>query len=718
MTQTERLMPEDSKSILFQPESDAIIVTPTYVSFSGVKVPRGEITERDRVLDPVKESKGFIDDDFSLKLQQTIATSFSLSQPLLIEGGSALGKTRTVKRMASLLGWEVHAVSCSRETEVDDFIGRMVPNPKYGTQTGEPEFIFLIGEIAKALIFESGVKKLILLDEVNVIEGGVLTALHEIIDEYNKGGKIINKKTSEVISINPQAVQIVSCMNPPRGYAGRNPLDQAQMRRYNYVNLGEFLSRETVQHRTYDSWGLETETNNPTIIENRDTPLTIKELNEIPKLKELVDKYLTFHNTVRKYLIEMKIGRDQAQKFIYDDAELTRKVRDFILQFYNGNINETIQTALSFYYVAPLENAEDKKIVLELIKNVQIDIVKTDSRRRTIPAGGTSSPRTPDTSPTTTTDSPAGKDVSPTPVASSERDIEPPKILFPTNQGTLSEEWNLSESVRNFRSDYIAENIGGRHKVLQINNLLEPGSIYNIEEIIEDTSQFLDTKLPQDFKTNYGIDKIRQFFESSNYSYQPELITNLLIHINNISTENSSQNAAKLNIMAKILVRVNIETFKKMKIEKLKTVFLNLKNYPLISAKFLGSLPDEEVFLNNLLSNTKGLELSLFVLDITNKQKIYKVYTKLFYGDEDNKIKRAPELILKYLDKFKGIKDKRGGELNLVQVAIDCIGRCKNGTLGLQALYQLLNLGFKIDDISKFKEKFYDFDKLIKKLKS
>jgi hypothetical protein len=150
-------------------------------------------------------------------------------------------------------------------------------------------------------------------------------------------------------------------MNPVRGYQGRNPLDPAQMRRFNYLNLGEELPNEVVKERFYQFFDDE-------------------KLNKIPNFKDLITKYFDFHIAVKKLLKERKIGADQSQEFIYDNQELPRRIKTYISKFYNGNINETMESALNYYYCLPLQESTDQKTVQKLTSMVKIDI-PSDSRR-------------------------------------------------------------------------------------------------------------------------------------------------------------------------------------------------------------------------------------------------------------------------------------------------------------------------------------------------
>jgi hypothetical protein len=68
---------------------------------------------------------------------------------------------------------------------------------------------------------------------------------------------------------------------------------------------------------------------------------------------------------------ERRIAADQPQPFTFDDRMETRRVRDFVLTFYNGDINETFQAALRYFYSNKVESPADKIALEELIRHVE-----------------------------------------------------------------------------------------------------------------------------------------------------------------------------------------------------------------------------------------------------------------------------------------------------------------------------------------------------------
>ena len=73
-----------------------------YKEYMGVKLP---IAERRGTAPKIETFKDYVEDAFSRDVERTIATSWALSEPVLIEGGTSLGKTTAVKKMCAELGY-------------------------------------------------------------------------------------------------------------------------------------------------------------------------------------------------------------------------------------------------------------------------------------------------------------------------------------------------------------------------------------------------------------------------------------------------------------------------------------------------------------------------------------------------------------------------------------------------------------------------------------
>jgi hypothetical protein len=95
-----------------------------------------------------------------------------------------------------------------------------------------------------------------------------------------------------------------------------------------------------------------------------------------------LEKYKEFHRAAKEMLKNRHIAADQPQPFTFDDRMEPKRVRNFIRRFYNGDINETFQQALRYYYANKLESEEDRQKLEELIRNVEHKPKLEESKRK------------------------------------------------------------------------------------------------------------------------------------------------------------------------------------------------------------------------------------------------------------------------------------------------------------------------------------------------
>lgn len=363
------------------------------VTFLGVRLEKAKI--RDGQFVPKREQYNDIDiDEEFAKLLRDNAVSFLNGDPPLVEGPTSFGKTTAVRYMCSLLGWEVHYSNLNGTTDVEDLMGRYIPNANR-IKLGDPEYIFADGKITSGLRQEEGKIKLIIADEYNSIAPNVAIRLHEVLDSLERNGDVVlTEDASETVSVDREKTKIIALTNPPgKGYFGREPLDPAQLRRWVYNKLPAELSKSTFSHATKSLFGFETEEEKikpEILLKSRPNAMTLEQVQEIPGLFEIEQKFEEFHKAAKELLKNRKIAEDQPQPFTYDDRMEPRRVRDFILRFYNGDINETMQQALRYYYANKLESDADRKKLGELIRLVEYKPKPGESKRKSLETAGVS----------------------------------------------------------------------------------------------------------------------------------------------------------------------------------------------------------------------------------------------------------------------------------------------------------------------------------------
>jgi hypothetical protein len=185
-----------------QAERRPIAETKTAISYLGVELPKAVNTKSEFV--PKREQYADFDNDpdLSLPLQRDIAVSFLNGDPMLVEGGTSLGKTTTVRKMCAELGYEVHYVNLTGATDVEDLMGRYIPNPHKKLPT-DPEYIFADGKVTSGLRQEEGKIKVIIVDEYNSAAPNIAIRMHEVLDALERGGDVVlSEDASEAVRVN------------------------------------------------------------------------------------------------------------------------------------------------------------------------------------------------------------------------------------------------------------------------------------------------------------------------------------------------------------------------------------------------------------------------------------------------------------------------------------------------------------------------------------
>lgn len=355
-----------------------------FVSYLGVKLEKAE-NRGSQFVPKIENYQDYINDRFSLELQKKIAISFLQGDPILIEGGTSIGKTTTVRKMASELGWEVHYVNLNSATDVEDLMGRYVPNPrKSGAE--DPEYVFADGKVTSGLRQEEGKVKIIILDEINAAAPNILIRLHEVLDRLEKNEEVVlSEDASESIATDKNTTKIIALMNPPgKGYMQREPLDPAQLRRWVYQKEVTDLPEETFSHSVDALFGLASKNENipeESLLVSQEQALSLEQLAEIPGMKEIAALYKEFHQSAKELVRARKIAEDQPQLFTYDDREEPKRVINFVSRFFRGDITETFQEALRYYYTGKLLEEEDKQKLENLIQHVKY-VPKIESKRK------------------------------------------------------------------------------------------------------------------------------------------------------------------------------------------------------------------------------------------------------------------------------------------------------------------------------------------------
>ncbi|MEK7587177.1 MAG: AAA family ATPase [Patescibacteria group bacterium] len=318
------------------------------------------------------------EDDFKIPtiewMEGEIAMAFRENEPILIEGGTGIGKTRTVERMCALLGYELYKLPCSSSTTEREMMGRYVSNPNRKSDT-DPEVIFALGVVAEALKEESGKIKVIYLDEINAIEGAVGARLHDILDEVKKekvkGQVKLVEDAGEILEFDSKKVKIVATMN------------SADSKNTHAQRLSEALLRRFTYKRTVDEL--------PDVeflsiaLQKFQSSEILKDLPGITDDGELIKAYSECHKALQGLKRNNRIGVGVAQDFKFEDIDYLKRVIKKVSVFWEDgiftNLPEAFQEAVKIIYTGMIVDSTERAMMEEQIAKLDFKPPEDSNRK-------------------------------------------------------------------------------------------------------------------------------------------------------------------------------------------------------------------------------------------------------------------------------------------------------------------------------------------------
>ena len=352
-----------------------VVSSESRVDFFGVKLDRGEGGLN--VPQPERFKENVIT-DFDRLLMQKIAISIALNQPLLIEGGSGIGKSEIAEWVCSLLDRECYYANCHDFT-ADVLIGGMTV--KEDSKSG---FGWVDGIVIDA-IRKGGV---LFLDEYNFMNGEARGRLHEILDTVLRGNDsiILVENSGEIVPVHPN-FRLIAAQNPPGDvFLDRTVLDPAQITRFIYVREPSEMPLALKRARALALVGEHYSQALPVaeVFRLGNQALSIEQLAALPGAIELIcDKFLDFHKAIDAIVRNGGLAENQAQPLYFAFQRDFDRVVNFICRFYDGDLNSSMRAALVHYFVNRFESRQDRDKVIELISHVHVSLAH-DSRRRIV----------------------------------------------------------------------------------------------------------------------------------------------------------------------------------------------------------------------------------------------------------------------------------------------------------------------------------------------
>nr|XP_027202827.1 midasin-like [Dermatophagoides pteronyssinus] len=157
-------------------------------------------------------------------------TSTELKEPLLLIGGTGLGKTSVIQEYVSWAGkmakknQKLYIVNCQQGTEASDFLGCFIPNAISKLECDDSLFKWQNGPLVNAALNGD----ILLIDEINLAEDSVLERLNSVFEGENSSLYLADQQ----VSINIHAdFRVYATMNPSGDY-GKKELSPALRNRF------------------------------------------------------------------------------------------------------------------------------------------------------------------------------------------------------------------------------------------------------------------------------------------------------------------------------------------------------------------------------------------------------------------------------------------------------------------------------------------------------
>ena len=228
------------------PSKNPIQVTETTVAFLGTEVKKGPGGD---LVPKAEQFAGQPLTEFDFRLMKDIAIGLALNQPVLIQGGSGLGKSQTVDRMCHILGANSYSVNC-HNVELDALVGKFSTD-----ENSKSGFGWKDGTVMQA-VRNGGI---LFLDEYNFMRGDVRAGLHQVLDSILRGTEqiVLTDNHGEVVPVHPEFRLIVAQNQPGNKNTDREVLDPAQYTRFVPINLPDDLPKEVKKARALGYIGID-----------------------------------------------------------------------------------------------------------------------------------------------------------------------------------------------------------------------------------------------------------------------------------------------------------------------------------------------------------------------------------------------------------------------------------------------------------------------------
>jgi hypothetical protein len=308
-----------------------------YMEYMGVRVPKARERTSPRV---PEKSQGIVEHPDRMSMQQAVARAIILGQPLVLEGGSDIGKSTVIRDVAADIRAGVFTITCSSHTNEFD-------HALWGTEE-KP------GQLIEALTPKEGQINIIILEELNRLYPGLYSMWHDILDRLEKG-ESVETSTGRILQLDPQRTIVIATSNPAteRPDDPKRQYDPDFIRRFVYQRYPDKLPTET------------RETILATLLFGENSPF-----QQIKGINQLIHGIIEFAEKAQ--IIEQQTARVTSSPLFPGGLTDITRLAKFVQQFHDGELNlpditTTFKKALQYYYANRLHPDHGRREILALI---------------------------------------------------------------------------------------------------------------------------------------------------------------------------------------------------------------------------------------------------------------------------------------------------------------------------------------------------------------
>jgi MoxR-like ATPase len=295
------------------------------------------------------------------------------------EGGSGIGKSRAIQRIAAVLNQELYKIQGNQEITPEEIFGRM------GVKPGAPHGLGFVEKSATLAIETGGI---LWFDEPNALPSESHIRLRELMDAIISGKRYFELSEDvgkRRIAIHP-LTRVVLTQNEADGKnQALSPIRRADFGRLSYIRYPDELPQDVRKDRMLGRLGHAAEFDPSKLPEYQfHQNFSLKELGELfegsNNRKIFYREYLNFINSLKRLYAEGRLGRDQKQTIYFDPERNAQTFLRYVAAFHTEDLEASCREGLRQIFKKYFKTLDDRAQVEELILKFTLQLGDDDDR--------------------------------------------------------------------------------------------------------------------------------------------------------------------------------------------------------------------------------------------------------------------------------------------------------------------------------------------------